>query len=171
VILIFEGADLVGKSTLAEEFARRMDAPVIKIRWDLMHPEAETRAFAKATIALLVGLRPDAVFDRCYFSFYAYGPVLGYDVAYMPALIKRFERVENARLVMLTAREEVLRERFAKEPDEWFTIDQIVAANARFPDLIALAPPNLPTLHLDTSEHSVDECIETVQRWLDSAVP
>jgi len=91
VILIIEGADLVGKSTLTERIMAMTGWPIIKIRWDLRgDPEIETRAMAKTTIAILQATRPDAIFDRNYFSWWAYGPVLGYYVAYMPELITAF---------------------------------------------------------------------------------
>src|SRR5690242_19303296 len=100
MILIVEGADLVGKSTLAERLATRFGWPIVKIRWALIgDPAAETRGMARATIELLCALRPNVIFDRIYFSWWAYGE----DVAFMPELIASFGRVPDARLVLLTA--------------------------------------------------------------------
>ncbi|HNP73960.1 MAG TPA: hypothetical protein PKK15_22780, partial [Kouleothrix sp.] len=104
MIVIVEGADLVGKSTLAAALAQLHGWPIVKIRWALLgDPEIETRAMAASTIAILQATRPSVIFDRIYFSWWAYGPVLGYAVSYMPELIQAFAPVDDARLVVLTA--------------------------------------------------------------------
>ncbi len=90
-ILIIEGADLVGKSTLANRFAVAHGWPIVKIRLALIgDAEAETRGMAAATIEILRVTRPRVIFDRSYFSWWAHGPALGYDVSYMPQLISDF---------------------------------------------------------------------------------
>lgn len=60
MILIVEGSDLVGKSTIADAIGTRHGWPVVKIRWALQgDPEVETRAMAKSTIAILDATHPD----------------------------------------------------------------------------------------------------------------
>jgi hypothetical protein len=157
MILIIEGADLVGKSTLAARFASDDSLPIVKIRWALRgDPEVETRAMAASTIAILQAARPNVIFDRIYFSWWAYAPVLGYDSSYMPSLIADFAAVQDARLVLLTASAETLRDRFEQNPDLHFPLEVIQGANARFPSLLPLLPASLPSLHLDTSTLSPD---------------
>ena len=72
MIVIIEGADLVGKSTLASEVSARTGWPIAKIRWELVgDPMSETVGMAATAIEihsaqhhirqgllLLVGLRP-----------------------------------------------------------------------------------------------------------------
>jgi hypothetical protein len=167
VILIIEGADLVGKSTLAERIMAMTGWPVIKIRWDLRgDPEIETRAMAKTTIAILRATRPDVIFDRMYFSWWAYGPVLGYDVMYMPELITAFARVNHARLVLLTASDEEIQRRFAWQPDLFFPLEVILGANARFPALLPLLPDTLPRLHIDTTNTLPEDTFTQVATFL-----
>src|SRR5918911_4219444 len=138
MIVIFEGADLVGKSTLADRLAAKHGWPVVKIRWALVGDErAETVGIATATIELLRALRPNVVLDRCYFSMWAYG----LQTAYLPDLIARFgrvSRVADARLILVTASAEELARRYAREPDHYFSLEKIQAANARFPSLLPL---------------------------------
>jgi thymidylate kinase len=166
MILIFEGADLVGKSTLADRFAAQHGWPVVKIRWALVGDErAETVGIATATIQLLRTLRPDVILDRCYFSMWAYGE----QTAYLPELIARFDRVSgntDARLVLLTASSEELRRRYEREPDLYFTLEKIQAANARFPALLPLLPVSLPYLHLDTTNLSPDDAFDQVEAFV-----
>lgn len=169
MVLIFEGADLVGKSTLATAVAEARGWPVVKIRWppppDL---ESVTRAVAGTTIELLRATRPDVILDRSYFSWWAYGPPLGYDVSFMPEVIGEFSQVSPARLVLLTTTDQELRRRYARRPDRYFPVDVVRAANARIPSLARLVPQSLPWLHIDTTDVAVEETIEQVQAFVDS---
>jgi thymidylate kinase len=163
VILIFEGADLVGKSTLADRFAAVYGWPVVKIRWALIGDvEAETRGMAETTIHMLRALRPDVIFDRIYFSMWAYGE----DVSYMPELIAKFDRLPDARLVLLTASAEELRRRYERQPDLYFPLEKIQVANARFPSLLPLLPPSLPSLHIDTTDTPPDVAFAQVRAFI-----
>jgi thymidylate kinase len=56
-VVIFEGADGVGKTTLARQFSVALGYPIVKLRWDLEHEEAQTVAYAKATLGLLSATR------------------------------------------------------------------------------------------------------------------
>ncbi|SRR6266536_3973551 len=163
MILIIEGADLVGKSTLAGRLAAAYGWPIVKIRWALIgDPSAETRGMARATIELLCATRPDVIFDRIYFSWWAYGQ----DVSSMPELIASFARVPDARLVLLTASADELRRRYEQQPDLYFSLEVIQAANARFPSLLPLLPSTLPALHIDTTTVSPDDVFEQVQEFI-----
>jgi hypothetical protein len=166
MILIFEGADLVGKSTLAERFSAAYGWPVVRIRWALIgDPVAETRGMARATIELLQALRPDLIFDRIHFSWWAYGD----DVAAMPELINAFDRVSrlsDARFVLLTASDAELQRRYEREPDLYFSLDVIQKANRRFPSLLELLPPSLPRIHIDTTHTTPDESYARTESFI-----
>src|SRR3954452_20562481 len=163
MILIIEGADLVGKSTLAERVAAAYGWPIVKIRWALIgDPAAETYGMARATIELLCALRPDVIFDRIYFSWWAYGE----DVSAMPELIAGFARVPDARLVLLTTSAEELRRRYEREPDLYFSLETIQEANARFPSLLPRLLDALPALHIDTTETPPDDVFEQVRAFI-----
>jgi thymidylate kinase len=166
VILIIEGTDLVGKSTIAEQCAASYGWPIAKIRWSLIGDvEAETRGMATATIELLVATQPAVIFDRMYFSMWAYGK----NVSYMPELIATFDRVSRvtpARLVLLTASDEALRGRYERQPDLYHSLDIIQSANARFPSLLPLLPDTLPSLHIDTTDVSPGQAVALVERFI-----
>lgn len=170
MILIIEGSDLVGKSTLAERLSSLNNWPIIKIRWALRgDPEIETRAMAVTTIAILRATQPHAIFDRIYFSWWAYGPALGHDVKYMPDLIAEFASVgDSARYILLTASEAEIRRRHEINPDHNFSLRTILAANERFPSLLPLLPVKLPRLHIDTTNVPADEVFAKVSDFLES---
>jgi thymidylate kinase len=170
MILIIEGADLVGKSTLAERVAAARGWPIVKIRWALIgDPAAETQGMARATVELLRATTPNVIFDRIYFSWWAYGPALGHDVSYMPQLIEHFAPINDARLVLLTASADEIRRRYERQPDLYFTLEVIQEANARFPSLLPLLPDSVPALHIDTTATSADEVFEQVQTFISTA--
>ena len=167
MIVIVEGADLVGKSTLAASLARLHGWPIVKIRWALTgDPEIETRAMAASTIAILKAARPSLIFDRIYFSWWAYGPVLGHPIAYMPELIQAYEPVEETRVVVLTASAEELARRYEQQPDLYFSLDVIQAANERFRQLPDVLPRSLARLHLDTTRNDAASLLAAVERFL-----
>lgn len=170
MIVIIDGADLVGKSTAAERLSDDEGWPIVKIRWDLVgDPAVETRAMAKATTAMLAALNPDVVFDRSFLSWWAYGPVLGHQVEFMPALAQRLGHIRDLYVVLLTASEPALRNRYDIEPDAWFSIDQIIAANDRIPSVASLLPENVPNIHIDTSATSPADVYNLMRDFLGSA--
>jgi thymidylate kinase len=126
----------------------------------------ETTAMAKATIAMLEALRPDVLFDRSFLSWWAYGPVLGHDVSYIPKLAKSLSRVPDLHVVLLTASAEELARRFAIEPDLWFNIQQIQAANERIPGIAGLLPKTVPHIHIDTSSTAIDDVYRQILEFL-----
>jgi hypothetical protein len=167
VIVIVEGADLVGKSTVAQRLSRDEGWPVVKIRWDLLgDPMVETTAMAKATTTMLRALRPAVVFDRSFLSWWAYGPVLGHDVAYLPRLAALLADLDDLRVVLLTATPAELARRYDREPDAWFDLGQITAANERVPSIASILPPGVPCLHLDTTHADAPTVYAAVRAWL-----
>jgi thymidylate kinase len=169
VILIIEGADLVGKSTLAKRLAAAYELPIVKIRWTLVgDTEVETRAMARTTVEILHATHLSAIFDRLYFSWWAYGHALGKRTAYMHELIDKFSEIENARLILLTATDEELTRRFNRKPDLYFPIDVILRANARYPSLLPLLPESLPSLHIDTTINNADAVFAQAKAFIEA---
>lgn len=69
MIVILQGSDLTGKSTLAESLTAAHGWPIAKIRWNpLGDPEIEKLAMAKTTIEFLRVTNAALFFDRIYFS-------------------------------------------------------------------------------------------------------
>ncbi len=168
MIIIIEGADLVGKTTLINGLVGNYPYPVIKLRWELLgDPEIETRSMAKATTAILDAVRPNVILDRSYFSWWAYAQPLGYDNSYMPELIGLYKPVADTRLILLTATAVEIEKRFRKTPDLYFSLDIIQSANNRFPSLLTLLPKELKSLHIDTTATSAIETIQQVESFLD----
>lgn len=168
MIIIIEGADLVGKTTLVNGLVENYQYPVIKLRWELRgDPEIETRTMAKTTIAFLDAVRPNVILDRSYFSWWAYAEPLGYDDSYMPELIGCYKPAVDTRFVLLTASADEIEKRFRKTPDLYFSLDVIQSANNRFSSLLSLLPKDLKSVHIDTTVTSAIETRRQVESFLD----
>lgn len=166
MILIVEGPDLAGKSTLIERLRVTHPWPVAKVRWT---PEgdrrSETIGIARATIVILRALAPDVILDRCYFTRWAYDD----ERSYLPELIAEFDRVSSAvptRLILLTATEDEIRRRHQREPHHRNTLEAILRANERYPSLLALLPASLPALHVNTAETPPEDVEEQARSFL-----
>lgn len=169
MILIIEGADLVGKSTLARRLTRVKGWPIVKLRWTLRgDPETETKTIARSTIEFLDATHPNAIFDRCYFSWWAYAPPLGYPVDYMPHMIASFRVIDDARLILLTASEDAILRRYERKPHHRYPLAVILEANQRYPSLLPLLPENLPRLHINTSDVSADEVFAQADTFINA---
>lgn len=167
MIIIVEGADLVGKTTLIDGLISKCHWPVIKLRWDLLgDPEIETRAMAKATSAFLASLRPNVILDRSYFSWWAYAAPLGYNDSYMPEVISTYKPAESTRLILLTASAGELKRRFEVKPDAYFPLDVIQKANERYPSLLPLLPMGIKSISIDTTNRTIDQVLQVACEFL-----
>jgi hypothetical protein len=158
VVVIFERSDLAGKTTLARHYARALRYPIVKLRWDLVNEQAETIAYAKATVGILGAQEAYLILDRSFLSMWAYSK----DRSYMEPLVRVAREIRGLRLVVLTADERTLRGRYEAAPDRFFRLDQVMAANAGFKELVRVLPPEIPTLHLDTGLLSPAECCQRI---------
>jgi thymidylate kinase len=170
MIVIVEGPDLAGKSTLIEGLRRSHPWPIVKVRWT---PDgdrrSETVGIANATIAMLRALEPDVIMDRCYFTRWAYDD----DRGYLPELIASFDHVSAivpARFVLLTVSEDDLLRRHQREPNHRNSLAAILRANERYPSLLPLLPASLPSLHINTTETLPDDVVCRVQAFLDESL-
>ena len=124
---------------------------------------------ASTAIEFLRATQPNVILDRTYFSWWAYGPALGYDVSFLRDHIAQFACVSDVThcgLVVLTATHEELKKRYEREPDLYFPLEVIQAANARFPSLLELVPESLPSLHVDTTDTPPERLFSIVSDFL-----
>lgn len=171
MIVLVEGADLVGKGTLIDRLRAIYPWPVVKVRWTPDRDRrSETVGIANATIAMLRGLAPDVILDRCYFTPWAYDDD---DREYMTDLIARFDQVSSVvpcRLLVLTASRDELIRRHEREPHHKVTLDRILVANERYRHLPEVVPPSLPALLIDTTATAPDEVCQHALAFLSDGV-
>ncbi len=162
MVLIFEGADLSGKTTLARHYAAALSLPIVKIRWELKDEEAETVAFAKVTIGLLAATHADVILDRSFLSMWAYAS----NPEYMMPLLGALRSVPEVYVIVLTTDPDTLHRRYAERGDRFFSEERLRFVNERFALLPVQLPDEVGTLHLDTGRLTVRECCVEVDRIL-----
>lgn len=163
VVLIFEGADLAGKTTLAMHYSRALHLPVVKIRWDLIDERAETIAFAKVTVGLLAATQAGVILDRSFVSMWAYTPSRD---GHMDSLVEALSYIPDVHVVVLTMGAAELHRRYRRAPDRYFSEERLQAVDRRFVELARSFGDSVDIVHLDVSRLSADECRETIDRHL-----
>ncbi len=163
MVLIFEGADLAGKSTLARHYSDALRLPVVKIRWEGRDERAETIAIAKATVGLLAATRAGVILDRSFVSMWAYTRDAD---DYVRPIISTLQYVPDLHLIVLTMGRSALHRRYRKRPDQYFSESRLQTIDQRFAELPALIGSTLHLLHLDTGTLSPDLCRERIDQHL-----
>lgn len=163
MVLIFEGADRAGKTTLAMHYMRALRLPVVKIRWDRIDERAETIAFAKVTVGLLAATHAGVILDRSYVSMWAYTHDRD---GYVDPLVEALSYVPDVHLVVLTMGEAELHRRYLKAPDAYFSEEQLRDVDRRFGDLARSFGDSVRVVQLDVSRLSADECRQVIDEHL-----
>lgn len=163
VVLIFEGADLAGKTTLAMHYSRALQLPVVKIRWDLIDERAETIAFAKVTVGLLAATGADVILDRSFVSIWAYTPDRD---GYVDPLVEALRYIPDVHLVILTMGAAELHRRYSRAPDGYFSEERLQTVDRRFDELASSFGDSVEIVHLDVARLSADECREIIDDHL-----
>jgi len=79
---------------------------------------------------------------------------------------RRLAAVPDVYVVVLKVTPDDLERRFTREPDKWFSLEQITAANERFPAIADLLPEGVPCTVVDATSADADEVYEHVRKFL-----
>ena len=162
MIIILEGADLTGKSSVAKRLSELTGIPQTGIWVDLHTPKPAVISVAKTLRLVLSVQKMDIIFDRSFMSEYIYGGVLGRETDYIPALIREWRTLSDCHLFILTADNEALRKRYAVRGDSYVSLEKIQMINMRYSALAELASESMDTCILDTSKRDVDQLSEDI---------
>ena len=163
MVLIFEGADLSGKTTIATHYLHSLRVPIVRIRWDLANERVETLAFAKVTIGLLTATRANVILDRSFLSMWAYTREPS---DYFDPLVEALRFVPELHVIVLTMGAEELHRRYEKHPDTSFSEERLRSVDRRFSELPARYGRSIDVLHLDTARFSPPECVTKIDAHL-----
>ncbi len=167
MIIILEGADLTGKTTLATRLASLLQFPVVRPWVHLAHPKPSVISVAKTLHHLFHCVQPDIIYDRFFFSEYVYALVFGREREYVAGLIQEWNNIPGVFLVYLTASDEAIRLRHEERSGDWYvSLAQILAARDAYEELIEILPANISVLTLNTSSLPPDAAAQMVVHWL-----
>lgn len=166
MIIIIEGADLVGKTVISGLLSKRLNVPVSRIWMDLTNPKPSAKSVAHTLHLLCNAISPNIIFDRFFISEYVYGAVLEREYEYIRDLIAMWADIPNMFLVLLVASEKSIRERYAIRNDWYLDLDQILSVNTLYPSIKDILPSNISFLEINTSLYSPDDCVRIIIKWL-----
>lgn len=157
--IVFEGADLTGKSTLAIKVAEALQLPlrgrITRVGPDKVK-EAQIEDYKKY---------PNAVLDRCYWmSDLIYEPIYSQEPSVFLDNFKEFLQDQDTIYIILVASKKVITNRFYSRGDDIYNVDQILTANRNYMDF-AEAFPGRHTIVFDTyqsREQTIQDSIEAL---------
>ena len=157
MLILVEGVDKSGKSSLIKELSQLLNYPIIKNSYKPRErsPEFIAGVYAGIYRSLLSCYTGDIILDRSHITEVVYGRVIrDYDAL----LIKNWYIFEQnhlqskAVLFYMTASEDRLKERFERENEEYVKVGQIRRLQAAYSKYIGLS--SLSTFQL-SSENSM----------------
>ncbi len=166
MLIILEGADLTGKTTLANQLSTLLQFPIVRPWIHLSYPKPSVISVAKTLHQLFRHIHPDIIYDRFFFSEYVYARILGRDYEYVADLIREWESIPDVFLVCLTASDEAIQLRYEGRGDWYVSLAQIAGIRDTYAELLKIVPSTIPVLLLNTSSIPPREVADTVVNWL-----
>ena len=163
MIIILEGADLVGKSTLAENLSEKLGIPKTGIWIDLNHPKPAVISVSKTLNQVIQNLRPDIIFDRSFMSEWVYSKIKNRQDDYLNDLIDEWGKIDNLLLVILYAEDDVLIKRFKIRGDQHFSITDILKANDLYQEFYNFVNKTIQCILIDVSYLTAQEMVKIIE--------
>ena len=166
MVIILEGTDLVGKSTLAKELSRELKIPQTGIWIDLNNPKPAVISVSKTLKQVIKTLKPDIIFDRSFMSEWVYSKVKNREDDYINSLIKEWCEVDNLLIVILHAEDRVLVKRFENRGDKYFSIEDILMANELYKELHDFVKQRIYSILIDVSNLTTEQIVLIIEKAL-----
>jgi thymidylate kinase len=160
MIVILEGADLVGKTTLANALSNRLHIPQTGIWIDLNCPQPAVVSVSKTLRMVIQALHPDIIFDRSFLSEWVYSKIKNREYNYINELIAEWEKVNDLFLIILYANDDVLKKRFKVRGDVHFSIKDILKANMLYQKLYNTVNNQITSVLINVSELNVEQIVD-----------
>lgn len=152
MIIIVEGADLVGKTTVVQVLSQMMGIPSTSIWVDLTNPKPAVISVARTLKLVLQACNLNIIFDRSFLSECIYGLELGRETEYISELIKEWSDIADLYLVILTAPDDVIRKRYEARGDYYVDIDNILSINSLYKGMDKIVQPHLRCFFIESIE-------------------
>jgi thymidylate kinase len=166
MVIIIEGADLVGKTTLAEELSMKINVPQTGIWIDLNNPKPAVISVSKTLNQIIQAIKPDIIFDRSFISEWVYSKIKNREDEYLKDLINDWKQHDNLFLFNLFAKDEVLRQRYKSRGDKLFSLDEVLKANELYQKLYDYISNHITCILIDVSEMTTEEQVDHIINYL-----
>jgi thymidylate kinase len=161
MIIVFEGVDGVGKSSIAKKLSEKLGFPVIKGSSFEQAKCTRDELFNKFYDMLFD--YDDLILDRYIHSNVVYAPLYE-DFAMISKGELRFLESQlelyDAIVIYLKADPEIIKQRLQKRGDEYISADKIEEISQRYDEIFG--ETNLKHYVIDTGKYSVDEIVEMI---------
>lgn len=174
-MLVVEGTDLTGKTTLCQALLERLNAGKVGGPWSYAHLGALPREWNYVT-DYVQRTNPRVVQDRWFHSELAYGPAVRGGSKVGPRewrLIDAWFKLMGGFTIVVTASDSALRKRYEEcARSQLFAADQIVAVNQRFKWLCESGGPAFADVVVDcgdgfpTDDKHMDKVMDAVGDYI-----
>jgi thymidylate kinase len=169
MIVVLEGTDLTGKSTVASALSKTLGIPVVRPWIDLNTPKPAVVSVARSLKALILATKPSVIYDRFFFSELPYAMVLGREHGYVEKLVNEWSEVPDLFIVHLTANDQTLRHRYEdRQGDAYVSLGQIIKTRDHYKYLVSILDGCFSVLTIDTTDKSEQETAIIIVDWLHS---
>ena len=136
VVILMEGSDLCGKSTIAKELAKRLKIPYYKGKGPTnIQASIKDRAIAELNqiTDFLEQTNHSVVIDRNYLSEWVYGSVFHREIdeAHLKEIDDKYSKMDAVNIIV-TASDEVLEKRFEKRGDRMIDMAGIIMVKEKY---------------------------------------
>jgi len=162
LVLLMEGPDLAGKSTVTTLLSKRLGIPAYKgVGPDDINVSIKDRAvieFNQLT-NFLTQTDVDVIIDRMYLSEWVYASVFGreFDENNVKKIDEMFSKIDAINII-ITANEDTLKERYDKRGDPKIDVIGIITVKDRY-DQIA-QKTKTPCITVETDDMKPDEVVD-----------
>ena len=166
MVIILEGADLVGKTTLAKKLGLELGIPQTGIWIDLNYPQPSMVSVSKTLKMVIQALQPNIIFDRSFLSEWVHSKIINREHDYINELIAEWGKIDDLFLVITYANDNVLKGRFDVRGDERFSINHILKANVLYQELYSFVNNHITSILLDVSESTVEQTVGHIVKFI-----
>lgn len=178
-VLIIEGSDASGKSTLIEALRKELKEFLVRKGSSFEHSKCTNEELFKKFEGLVLSseyeitgegssidyLMPEKIiFDRFIYSNYVYASLYE-DYAILTANQRKdieFWINHEAVILYLTAPEEILKERLNNRGDDYVKAERIPAILEKYEEVLATVDEKIPVYRIDTSVQTTEDIVKFI---------
>lgn len=166
MVIIIEGTDLVGKTSLSKLISERLEIPYARWWVDLSCSKSSMTSVSKSLVNLIRATKLQVIFDRSLISELVYGKILGRDVSYLDELINEWSTLNNCFVIILVIQKDALRKRYYHRGDGYVSLEQIIHANFSYKLVFNHISKKFDALLIDVTNRTNDDIASEIVKFV-----